>query len=380
MSHAQAHAQAALQSLPPGVRAPFSGDPHTDEMVAGWLHEKFGRSRSTRTRDAYSAVIARFRSYLYWSVQGLDLNAAGWDPTFERLIADAAQTWCALAYGADSPPDQPVANATHNQRLAILSSFYEWCRRRRYLPTNPMEMVARRPGDDGRSPRRAHALTTQQAAAALARIPTDTLAGLRDRALLAVAFTTSRRRAELCALRLGHLTNLADLRVDGQQHRLHVVWPRTKGGKALEDDLDGVVSQLLGRYLATLYGLWQHGAPLWVPPATLQAAQALDWPVWVSLAYRHRGRFVPLGPQGVADVCQRWLGTRKVHTTRHSFALAMEQAGAPYTLIRDRMGHSSLAITSRYMERLHDAENPYAARVAEALGLTPAQGEEPDQP
>ena len=51
------------------------------------------------------------------------------------------------------------------------------------------------------------------------------------------------------------------------------------------------------------------------------------------------------------------------HALRHTFAHAMEEAGAKVSEIQSRLGHSSLATTGRYLAQLASEKNPYAGIV-----------------
>src|SRR5690242_10967260 len=87
-----------------------------DLAIAAWLDAKHGRSGSRHTAKIYSTTIADFRTVL----QGahLDLDS---EP---RAVALAAQSWA----GLNSP-----APATYNRRLAVLSSFYTFAKKRSLL-------------------------------------------------------------------------------------------------------------------------------------------------------------------------------------------------------------------------------------------------------
>ncbi len=76
-----------------------------------------------------------------------------------------------------------------------------------------------------------------------------------------------------------------------------------------------------------------------------------------------------LSLQAVSDICLKRLGSSKVHTTRHTFAVNSEKAGATLSEIGDRLGHASLKTTSDYMKRLHSAENPHATKLGEMFGI-----------
>jgi integrase len=299
-----------------------------DLALAAWLDAKATRSGSLRTAGTYHTLISAFRNLLI--SRGLDLDAD------TALVALLAQAWA----GNGNP-----APATHNQRLAVLSSFYSFARRRGLLPReNPIERVDRRPvqGYAGARP-----LPYLEVRARLAAIDRTTRAGKRDYALLAVALQTGRRVSELAGVRSG------DMSRDGAV--LTVIWRRCKGGKSMADTLPPPVGAAVQEYLVTLYG------DAW---ATLPA----DTPVWVSFARNH-SHGQALGIQSVADICQRRLGTSKVHALRHTFARAMEDAGAKVSEIQARLGHESLATTGRYLAALRTGENPHAARVAALFGL-----------
>ena len=95
-----------------------------DQAIIAWLDAKYGRSGSTKTYVAYAGGIARFRAALQGS--GLDLDG---DP---RAVALAAQGWAAERQPG-SRGSGPVSPATYNLRLAILSSFYMYVRKRGFL-------------------------------------------------------------------------------------------------------------------------------------------------------------------------------------------------------------------------------------------------------
>ena len=298
-----------------------------DQCVAAWLHEKCRRSQ--KTRAAYTATIDHFRTALH--LAGLDLTS---DAT---LIALAAQGWCGVGDEGDVSP------GTINQRLAILSSFYKYAIGHDVCMKNPIDLVERQPRNvrDAALPLEASEIATY-----LTAIDRETLEGQRDFALLSVALTTGRRVSELAALRWSHL------RVAGK--KCIVTWVHCKGGKVMSDELKPKTVNALMVYLQAVYG------------ARLGALPA-DAPIWVSLsANNHRGA---ISTQAIADICKRRIGTSKVHTLRHTFAVSMEAAGASLSDIGDRLGHNDLKTTSDYMKRLHSAENAYASKLETMFGI-----------
>lgn len=306
-----------------------------DLAIAGWLDAKEGKSQSQRTRDAYAATLASYRAAL--GRVGLDLDAP---PDQARALALVAQRWA-----GETTHKRAVAPATFNQRLAIVSSFYQYAARMGLIPDgNPIaSYVDRRPVDEYGS---AAPLDPRQIAQCLAAIDRTTLIGKRDYALLSIALSTGRRLSELAALRW------RDVQIEGE--RFTLLWARTKGGKTMRDTLAKATSGALLAWLHAHYGA-QLGT---LPP---------DAPLWVVLAPRGRGG--ALSGQSIADVCERHIGTSKVHALRHTFAHSMAQQGATVGDVQRRLGHSNIATTDRYLKQLASAENPYADGLASLFGI-----------
>ncbi len=138
--------------------------PALDPIIAMWLRAKHGRTGSAKTRRAYEDAIATFRAGLHHAGLELDVDA--------QLVAAAAEAWA----GRGSP-----APATFNQRLAILSSFYDYARAKRAVGENPVDLVERRPVQAYAD---ARALDPADVRERVAAIDRGALEGQRDYALL----------------------------------------------------------------------------------------------------------------------------------------------------------------------------------------------------
>ncbi len=306
----------------------------TDRLVAEWLKAKSGKSNSARTAQAYRDTMADFRRAL--RERSADLFSG------PVLVAMTAEQWA-----AESRVGRQVTPATYNLRLAIISSFYEYYTKKTSLARgrvfpNPIKVIDRR---KVQAYARAMPLDSKNVKRALKSIDRSTLQGKRDYALLLILTTTGRRLSEIAAMKRGDLTFGETITVN---------FPRCKGGKVMSDHLTAAQSKTLVDWLHAHYGADLASLPN-------------DAPIWISLSRRNPG--AALGIQAIADVCKKYLGTSKVHTLRHTFAVMMDEAGASITEIQNRLGHESAATTSIYMERLHAAENPYASKLDEALGL-----------
>jgi site-specific recombinase XerD len=342
---------------------PGTNNPRVDVAIAAWLHAKFQRSHSSKTRGAYAAVLGEFRAAL--AMEGLDLDSA--DPrrcradlefdlvslslgdsdgrvdivtrpaaepaAIEELSATraAAVALVAQAYAARATETRygprPAAQTTANLRLATLSSFYTYSTRQDLLRgPNPIARVERRRVEAYVA---ARPLAYEELQKRLAAIDVATDAGLRDYALLLVALHTGRRVAELAGMRLEHLVI--------RKRVLEITWPRCKGGKMMRDELPrggarGEAADALVAWVARItrldgdQGTQFQSVPV-IASQTRSSTSATERPVWVSLASNGTAGHA-LTARAIAYLCERRLGTSKVHTLRHTFARAMEDAGA----------------------------------------------------
>lgn len=302
-----------------------------DLAIAGWLDAKFHRSKSKRTQGEYAETIRLFREGL--RRLGFDLDS---DVVAVSLVAQKFASFSTV-------PEKDVKPTTYNQRLAILSSFYEYARKHRFLADNPLDLVERA---KVQSYAGARSLDASHVMARMRAIDRSTLLGARDYALLGVLLQTGRRLAEVAGLRWGDVV---------LQHGCITLTFHCKGDKTMYDTLPKPLSKAVLGWLRLLYG---------PELGTLDK----DAPVWVNFA-RNQYHKQPLGMQSIADICHKRLGVSKVHVTRHTWAHNMVKAGATLNEIQARLGHESLATTGRYVAMLQSAENAYAETISELFGL-----------
>jgi site-specific recombinase XerD len=156
--------------------------------------------------------------------------------------------------------------------------------------------------------------------------------GIRNRALIAVLWR--------CGLRIGEARGLAVKDLDPDSGTLVV--QRGKGGKRRVVGVDAGTVALIGRWLEArrTLGLPAGGAPLFCS----LAGKPLD------LSYvRH------LLPR---LACKAGIERRvHAHGLRHAFAVDLVRSGAPLYVVRDALGHSSVATTQVYLSRVgaHEA-------------------------
>src|SRR6266700_2906666 len=270
-----------------------SGD--LDVTILGWLHEKANLSNSPKTEKAYKETLLQFRILLHR--EGLDLDSQ--DDASQVRIAFLAQGYASHSVR----PGRQVKASTHNQRLAILSSFYEYAKGKRLVKHNPIVGVKR---GKVQAYAGARALAPETVQGGLWRIDRESHEGKRDYALLATLLQTGQHVQEVATLQLQHVTLKGAKVVLSFEH--------CKGDKQTRDALPIPVSAALLIWLTCWYG------------PTLQIGTSGDErPVWVSLAQGGRaGKSYgqALGIQAIEDVSKKYLG-RHVYATRHTFAQTM---------------------------------------------------------
>ena len=297
--------------------------------IRAWVEAKAGRTGSAKTRRSYEGTIASFRAALQRA--GIDLDSDG------TAVALVAQAWASV---------NDPAPATFNQKLAIISSFYGFVEKRGLLALpNPIRLVDRRPVQAYAGSESIDLPTLQQRLQAINRI---TLLGQRDYAPLAVFLQTGRRLSEVANLRWG------DVQLAGE--KVTLIFRRTKGGKVTRDALPKATAAALLTWLHA-----RHGKQL--------GELAANTSLWVSLS-RNGTDGKALSIRAIATICEERLGVSKVHALRHTFARAMEKAGAKVSDIQSRLGHSSLATTGRYLAALRAAENEHGEALERMFGLS----------
>lgn len=171
-------------------------------------------------------------------------------------------------------------------------------------------------------------LTVAQANSLLKIPDTDTLKGLRDKAILAMLLTCGLRRAELVSLTLEHI----------QQREGHtcLVDMSGKGGRIRTVKIPVPVKRLIDEWLEARGGV-QSSAPLFVP---------------VLKGGRLNGS-KPMSSQAVYNLVRqvgKAIGEKlAAHDLRRTFAKMAHAGGAPLPAISYDLGHASLETTQRYL-------------------------------
>ena len=348
--------------------------------IHAWLSR---RTEGSATWRSYRTEAERF---LLWAI--VERGCAMSDLTTEDCIAyqaflsdpAPAARWINPRPAARwSPHWRPFAgklspsSAGHAQ--SVLRAMCEWLMRQRYLDTNPWDGVAR-PGSTRHKIGAGRAFTRAQWALVEASLDAldATPANDRLRFLVRFLYATGLRRAELATLRLAQFNFDPDIGT-------WLISPMGKGTKDREIPLTADTVALVEHYLraahpvadvpidASLHALLER-----VPAQTpllrgldlgREGDQALD----PSSLYRPLKDFFRTLANNATHSSARdgaRFAAASTHWLRHTFASHAVADEAPLDVVRDVLGHASIATTSVYlsseMRRRSEALEAVSAR------------------
>lgn len=292
-------------------RRPYDLLAHVERFFRDYLGRV--RGASTHTVRAYGDALRLFFVFI----------ASRAEKPIASLHLDDIRADAVLAFLDYVESKRGNSAGTRNCRLAAIRSFVDHLLRHDVTRAEQYGRILAIPAKRARQ-RSVSYLEPDEARAVIAQIRRTDAMATRDRALLLLLYNTGARVAEALAV------CPRDLQLHGAQAvRLH-----GKGNK-------------------------ERVCPLWSETAmalrSLLADHAADEPVFRS------ARGAPLTRDGVAYVIAKYvrraadstpaLRKRRVtpHVLRHSCAVALLQAGVDVTVIRDYLGHVSIATTSRYL-------------------------------
>jgi integrase/recombinase XerD len=282
-----------------------------------WL----AKQKSARTRRAYRLDVRHFMRSL--GVSEIDQL---------RSVDHRA----VIAWERMQREQEGAAASTIRRRLAALSSLFKHLVRHGIVSRNPVVDVER-PAinrDEGSTA----AFSKAQARKLLDAPSADTLAGLRDRAILSVGLQVGFRRAEIAALKVGDLH---------QNRGFDALRVTRKGGRRDSLAINPQAAQRIRAYLE----MAGHGVQL-------------DAPLFRPL----RGNRKPLDPAGRMDpdavdrVVRKWAGKigldrgYSAHSMRATFITTALENGAQLEDVQKAAGHRDPSTTKLYDRRHYNPE------------------------
>lgn len=193
----------------------------------------------------------------------------------------------------------------------------------------------------------------------LETIDTSTVRGLRDRAMLELAYSSGLRVSELVGVQLPHLNLRAGL-----------VTVPGKGGKERMVPLGRSAAGAIAEYLKCREEELRCAATGSSPRAPAKPARRSKALFITRLGgpMTRQGFFKALKAWAATDRRLRWMSP---HTLRHSFATHLLEGGADLRAVQEMLGHSDISTTQIYthlsrshLRKVHRTYHPRATRAA----------------
>lgn len=314
-----------------------SGDGHM-----GWLDQFAGYLEVERNYSSHT-----IRAYMNDLRQliGSEVPAQGIQPgaLTTNTISNTSHQDTAVTTGAGSgwleaeglrayirQIQEQYSRPTVARKISAIRSFYRYLRREQLIEEDPSKQV-RGPKLTRRLPA---CLDKEEVVRLLMAPDTNTVLGVRDRALMEVLYATGMRVSELCGLRVQDYNQEAmEMRVLG------------KGGKERVVLLNQSAHSWLKKYLTEYWSKLAEG----------RSPQA-EHPLFVS---RQATRLSSRSVHRIVMKHALKAGINKTitpHTLRHTFATHLLEGGADLRVVQDLLGHTTINTTQIYthvsLERL----------------------------
>lgn len=264
-----------------------------------------------------------------------------------------------------------LAEPTLMQRVAALSSFYEYARDEYEITTPDGRIIPLYDANPASSKSLRHKvnpygkaryLSLTESKALLNAIPRSTVQGLRDYALILFYLVTGRRNSEVRTLKWGAFEDFGERvwyrwsgkgKTDMRYECPRAAWTAIRAYLKAAGRLE---TMRLDDYIFT--ALSDNAGRL---PKVGKSFQALTRPLSMREVSRLLKRYAVLG--GLDPV------KLKVHTLRHTAAMLRKESGSPVDEICGFLSHSSLAITQIYLHTVEGYVDTNWVKVEALLGL-----------
>ena len=301
--------------------------PDADSWLGGWELDylerlRVERGRSPRTVEAYASDLAQFGKWC----ENRQLSALGVDMRSLRDWLRSLET-------------SGISARSRARKLSALRGLYRYLVEAGRIDSDPSELLKAR--ERRRSLPRT--LEPEEIERLMAQPDTEISDGLRDRAMLEMAYG--------CGLRVSELVGLRIVDLDLEEG---VVRCRGKGGNERLVPIGDEASHWLNRYL-------EGGRER-------SARTATEGAVFLT----RRGR--PLSRQWFAKLLKRYgmqagIASRRIspHVLRHSFATHLLEADADLRAVQAMLGHARISTTEVYthvnrrrLRSVYDRHHPRA--------------------
>ncbi len=287
---------------------------------------------NAKTRRAYQGDVREFIAYTgladYTALRAITRShVIGWRKSMEKR----------------SPSPSP---ASIRRKLSALSSLFDYLCEQNAVDGNPVDGVKRpmAQGNEGSTP----ALGDRQARKLLEAPPTDTLKGVRDRAILTTLLYHGIRREELCGLRVKDLHSrqgVMHFRIKGKRAKIRFVPVNAAAQRTIEDYL-----MLAGHRSDSEGALFR--------PVKNNRTGRLDGHLDPGSIYRNVVR-----KYGLATGISAEVNGLCVHSLRATAATNALSHDSDIAKVQDWLGHANISTTRLYDRRESKPEDSPTFRV-----------------
>lgn len=279
-----------------------------EELAARWhTHLAVERGVSDHTLSNYDRDLRRYVGWL--AAAGIEDLTEVTPRHLEAYVAD-------LRRGADGA--RPLAASSAARALVVARGLHRFGVAEGVLPAD----VAAEVPVASTSEKLPDTLSVQEVAALLDACPTETAAGLRDKALLETLYATGARVSEVLALSVDDVADAAG-----------VIAVTGKGNKQRLVPLGSHAQAAIDAYLVRGRPAMANGKShaLFLNARGGQLSRQSAWNA-IKVAARRAGIDKDVSP----------------HTLRHSFATHLLEGGADVRTVQELLGHSSVTTTQIY--------------------------------
>ena len=338
------------------------------EAIDAWLKRY---TDNPHTHRAYRREVERF---LLWCVFELGVPMSGVSAEHALQYRDflgnpqPAAKWCAPRSRKRWEPgwrpfEGPLSHSAIRQAIHILNSLYAWLVNKAYLVGNPFADMPLPVTASPKARVRRRALGELELAMVRDQIDTSTRSGRRLAAIFDLLYATGLRLAGIADARWSGM-DLVEYEAGARGWSLSVVIKRSKEHSVAVPDevVRRLVEHAIDRGLPALpdqaWQRWGRAALIGRVADPGQPADEAPANPAEGLSHLHLARIVKAHFERCALIARDRGDERlaakllraSTHWMRHTFATHAQQAGVSTVLVRDNLGHASLASTTLYID------------------------------
>jgi site-specific recombinase XerD len=288
----------------------MTSNSYLSELIVDFLeYLEVEQNRSQKTAENYHLYLMRL------------VDFAG-DIQLKEINDELLRKWRLWLARLKDERGQELSKLTQNYHLIAFRSFLRFCSKRGLSTLAPDKVELPRV-----KRKQVAFLNEEELKNLFGAIPTDTKAGLRDRAIIALLYSSGLRVSELAKLDIGHIN------LDRREFMV-----RGKGQKDRVVFIDEAAADLIKTYVA----------------ARTDSLPSLFIRYGGHEVVDQSGDFKRLTPRSIQRIVQHYAKLAGIvkqvtpHTLRHSFATDLLMNGADLRSVQSLLGHSNISTTQIY--------------------------------